>query len=329
MELKKANSLEELLIDCPKNEVIGDNLVKAYSKVNQSTHGNPVCSVSGGADSDIMLDIIYRCDKDNKVSYAWFDTGLEYQATKDHLEYLEKKYGIKILRFRAIKPIPTTCKKYGQPFLNKHVSEMMMRLQRHNFTWEDGTFEELYAKYPKCKTALKWWCNANISDRFDISRNKYLKEFIMLNPPKFRISNKCCKYAKKDVIGKIVKDNGFDLEINGVRKAEGGIRDVAYKSCFDSGETYDRYRPLFWYTNTDKEEYEHHYDISHSKCYTEYGLKRTGCAGCPFGKNFEEELAIIKKHEPKLYKAVNNIFGDSYDYTRRYKAFCEEQREKK
>ena len=36
-----------------------------------------------------MLDIVWRCDKDNKVDYVWFDTGLEYQATKDHLKYLE------------------------------------------------------------------------------------------------------------------------------------------------------------------------------------------------------------------------------------------------
>ena len=68
-----------------------------------------------------------------------------------------------------------------------------------------------------------------------------------------------------------------------------------YKNCFDNNEDYDKYRPLFWYTNIDKEEYEKHYNIIHSKCYTEYGLKRTGCAGCPFGRNFEFELEVIKQ----------------------------------
>ena len=48
---------------------------------------------------------------------------------------------------------------------------------------------------------------------------------------------------------------------------------------------------------------------------------RTGCAGCPFGSRFEEELEIIKKYEPKLYKAVNKIFAKSYEYTRRYREF--------
>ena len=122
---------------------------------------------------------------------------------------------------------------------------------------------------------------------------------------------------------KFIKNEGYDLNIFGVRRAEGGIRQTAYKSCFDeNGEGYDNYRPLFWYTNLDKNNYENNYAIKHSRCYTEYGLKRTGCAGCPFGRDFEQELQIIEKYEPKLFIAVNNIFGDSYDYIRRYKEFC-------
>ena len=320
--MEKYSDINELISKCPKNQIIGDNLIRAWSKINNSKYMNPICSVSGGGDSDVMLDIVWKCDKEDKVKYVWFDTGLEYQATKDHLKYLEEQYGIKILKYKAIKPIPITCKEFGQPFLSKYVSEMIQRLQRHNFKWEDKSFEELYKEYPKCKIALQWWCNCNISDRFDISRNKYLKEFILENPPQFKISNKCCKYAKKDVVHKVIKDNDCDLEITGIRKSEGGIRDVMYKNCFDENGDYDRYRPLFWYTNKDKEEYENHYNIIHSKCYTSYGLKRTGCCCCPFGKNFEQELDIVEKYEPKLLKAVNNIFGDSYEYTRKYKDFC-------
>lgn len=321
-ELTKVYNIIELLEDCPINSIIGNNLIIAFSKINQSDYKKIVCTISGGSDSDVMLDIVWRCDKDNKVEYVWFDTGLEYQATKDQLKVLENKYGITITKYRAIKPIPATCKQYGQPFLSKYVSEMIQRLQRHNFKWEDRPFEELYKEYPKCKVALQWWCNCNISDRFNISRNRYLKEFMIANPPTFQISNKCCKYAKKDVVHKLIKDNEYDLEINGVRRAEGGIRDVMYKSCFDDNGDHDRYRPLFWYTNADKEQYEKHYAIVNSECYTKYGLKRTGCAGCPFGKNFEFELGVIKQFEPKLYAAVNNIFGNSYEYTRKYKAFC-------
>lgn len=288
-----------------------------------------MCSISGGADSDVMLDIIWRCDKDNKVTYVWFDTGLEYQATKDHLKELENKYNITILPYRAIKPIPTTCKQYGQPFMSKYASDMIQRLQRHNFKWEDRPFEELIKEYPKCKGGLLWWCNQNNFRSFNISYNKYLKEFMVANPPTFKISNKCCQYAKKDVVHKLIKEDKYDLHIVGVRKAEGGIRSTAYKSCFsENTSSADDYRPLFWYKNEDKDDYVATYAIEHSKCYTEYGLRRTGCAGCPFGKDFEFELEVIEKYEPKLFVAVNNIFGDSYEYTRKYREFCKEMNEK-
>lgn len=56
--------------------------------------------------------------------------------------------------------------------------------------------------------------------------------------------------------------------------------------------------------------------------------KRTGCAGCPFGKDFENELKIIEEYEPKLYKAVNNIFGESYEYTRKFLEFRKELSQK-
>ena len=103
---------------------------------------------------------------------------------------------------------------------------------------------------------------------------------------------------------------------------EGGVRATSYKSCFSEGDNgCDNYRPIFWYKDSDKKEYEEYYEVIHSKCYTEYGLPRTGCAGCPFGRNFENELKIIQEYEPKLYKAVTNIFKDSYEYTRKYYEF--------
>ncbi len=55
-------------------------------------------------------------------------------------------------------------------------------------------------------------------------------------------------------------------------------------------------------------------------------MKRTGCAGCPYGRNFEEELAVIGQYEPQLFKAVNFVFKDSYEYTRAYKKFVSEQK---
>lgn len=70
------------------------------------------------------------------------------------------------------------------------------------------------------------------------------------------------------------------------------------------------------------------FGVTHSRCYTEYGLRRTGCVGCPFSKHITEELAIIEEHEPMLYKAAVNIFGKSYEYTAKYRAFVKEMKAK-
>lgn len=322
-------TLDEILNNCPKDSIIGDNLVRAYSKINSPKYKKIVCSVSGGADSDDIVDICSMMDNDKKVTYVWFDTGLEYEATKEHLKYLENKYGIEIKVEKAIKPIPTSCKQYGQPFISKNVSEMISRLQKHKFKWENKSFDELYKEYPNCKSALEWWCNTKKSTKMGICQNKWLKEFMVANPPEEKISNKCCQYAKKDLAHRVIKEGEYDLEITGIRKAEGGTRSTAYKSCFDeSYEKCDRYRPIFWYLNDTKLIYEDHYEVIHSRCYTEYGLKRTGCAGCPFGRDFEFELEVLQKHEPRLYKAVNNIFKYSYEYTRKYKTFVKEQQKR-
>lgn len=306
----------------PQNEEIFKSFLVTNKKMLD--YKSIVVSVSGGSDSDIMLDLTYRLSKSN-VRYVFFDTGLEYKATKEHLRNIEEKYGIEIEIIQAIKPIPITCRDYGQPFLSKQISEYIERLQRHSFKWEDKTFEELYTEYPNCKVALRWWCNAwGEGSKFNINRNKGLKEFIISNPPNFKISNKCCKYAKKDPVHKFIADNNFDLNCYGVRKSEGGSRSSAYKNCFSDNSQknkVDEYRPIFWYKDETKRVYEKHFDVTHSKCYTQYGLKRTGCAGCPYGKDFEEELKIIHDHEPNLYKAVCNIFKDSYEYTRKYNNF--------
>lgn len=312
-----------MLEDCPKNQTIGNNLIKAYSIINNPKYKKILCSISGGSDSDIMLDICIKCDINHKIDYVWFNTGIEYQATKDHLQYLENKYKIKIERQKAIKAIPISCKEYGIPFLSKKVSLMINGLQRHNFKFEDKSLKELLKEYNNCKSYLEWWCNENKSDQFNIRNNKWLKEFMIENPPTFPISNACCKYAKKDVAKLLLKSNNYDLNIIGIRKAERGLRANKIKNCFDENSTYDNYRPLFWYKDKDKQEYENYFNIVHSRCYSEYGLTRTGCVGCPFNREFEFELNIVKQYEPKLYIAVDNIFKASYEYTRQYKIFYE------
>ena len=326
----------ETIIKDINNLNVFQAIIKADSIINRPQYKNLLCSISGGSDSDIMLDICHKVDKYKKIKYIWFNTGLEYEATKQHIKYLETKYNIDIIKERAIKPIPYTCKKYGQPFLNKYVSEQLSRLQKNNFDFKDKPYEELIKLYPNCISSIKWWCNRYTLEnefekisRFDIGYNKWLKEFLIKNPPMFKIDNKCCKYAKKEVAKQISKKYNIDMQIIGVRRDEGGIRSTMYKNCFTENENNCQFRPIFYLTNEDKAYYKKYFNLKHSDCYEIYGMKRTGCCGCPYNRKLFEEINIIKKYEHKLYKAIFNIFGDSYEYTKKYKEFYNQMQMKK
>ena len=332
--VSKMMTIDEIVESLPEETPgsVVDAIMKAYEVLQ--THERPVCSISGGSDSDVMLDLMFRVDQEKKIRYVWFDTGVEYRATKSHLKYLEDRYGIVIEPIKAIKPIPTCTRQYGQPFVSKFVSDMVSRLQAHGFRFEDEPYEVLRERYHDCDSALKWWCNkwqnSDHESRFDIAWRRGLKEFMVANPPMFPISAKCCDYAKKKVAKQNTKLNGYDLEIIGVRKSEGGTRASVYRDCFSHVDgKVDHFRPLFWMTNEDKEQYEKLFDIRHSDCYGVYGLKRTGCVGCPFGYDCFDEVKVAEQHEPNLAKAVNSIFAESYEYTKKYEEFKQRMKREK
>ncbi len=311
----------ENLYDLPTENII-TAFIKTERYLSRADRYKPiVCSISGGADSDIMLDMVHKIDRMNKVRYVFFDTGLEMQATKNHIHDLEKKYGIVIDVAKPKKPIPTACKQYGQPFFSKEIAEKIERLQRHGFNWENEPLDVLLKRYPKCKAALRWWCNDfGEKSRYNISKQPFLKEFMHEHPPQFKISPKCCDCAKKDPA--IQYSKNASLTLVGIRKAEGGARSTAYKSCFSESVKYgNRHFPLFWFTSADKKEYEDFFDITHSKAYTVYGCK---CAACPFGSRFEQELEMLRTYETNLYTAALNTFGSSIEYTRAYRKYKSE-----
>jgi len=282
---------------------------------------------SGGSDSDTSLWIL-RYEGFNPIA-VMYDTGLEYAATWNHVDYMRGQ-GFNIEVIKAKRPIPTSQNKYGHAFISKQVAEMLERLQHHNFDFQkDGnlSFDELMYKYPNTRSAMRWWTNTHKARANNISWNKNLKEFLIEYGLPFKVSGKCCDGAKKLPIKEYTKENDINLMILGIRKSEGGRRASTYKNCFvpKRSYTYSMFFPLFWFKNEEKRLFDETLEIKHSDAYEVYGLKRTGCAGCPFGRNFEEELQVIKKFEPRLDKGIGNIFGKAYEWTRKYKEFSKEK----
>ena len=314
------------MLDSEKEVLIQDAIQKTMNVVGgEYVDKNIRVAYSGGSDSDTVMHLLKYCGYN--ITGVLYDTGVEWDATMRHVEYM-RSIGFEIETIKAKRPVPTSNKKYGHPWISKRVSDYLSRLQKHNFDFQrDGAlpFDVLYTKYPKCKVALRWWCNNwGEGSSFNIERNTYLKEFLIKHGLPFRVSDKCCDGAKKLPIKEYSKQHNIDLMILGIRKSEGGSRSGAYTSCYlpQRTYTYAMYFPLFWWTDEVKSYYDTTRMVVHSDCYSDqYGLKRTGCAGCPFGRNFEQELVALEKYEPKKAKGIRAIFNPSYEWTRKYKEF--------
>ena len=309
-----------------------DSMAKAQAILDMTILSNDKWRVaySGGSDSDTMMWFLRHLGYEPHA--VFYDTGLEYDAAHRHVEYMRSE-GFIIDKIKAAVPIPTAQVKYGSPFISKRVSEMLERLQRHKFNFQEYgnlSFDVLWKMYPNAKSALQWWTNTHVSTRNNISWNKYLKEFLIKYSLPFKVSGKCCDGAKKRPVKKYAKNNSIDLFIMGIRRVEMGARFTAYKNCFVEAKKYkySMYFPLFWWGDNDKRLFDDLMNIKHSDAYSVYGLLRTGCAGCPFGRKFKDELDVAQKYEPKLYKGINNIFANSYEWTRKYRNFIKEQKEK-
>lgn len=327
------HTMAELLELFPNNPTVLDAVIKTEDHINRIARdgGKIMVSVSGGSDSDIMLDMFERLGYDDgEVVYVWFDTGLEYDATKRHLKDLEAKYGIEIKRYRPEMTVAQACKKFGVPFHAKRDSMYIRRLQAHGFKWEDGDLDGLVKEYGSCISALKWWTDEWGPGKFSISGTTGMKQFLMQNPPPL-ISDVCCEKAKKSTAKKALKEIRATLNCIGIRQSENGVRSFVFHNCFTPGRNgaIDQFRPIFYFADADKQEYKDFCGVTYSDCYEKWGFKRTGCCCCPFGSKFEEELKVVKVHEPKLYAAACKIFGPSYEYTRAYRKFKEAYKREK
>ena len=307
-------------------------------------HPNAICSYSGGADSDIMIDVIERARAVfdlPPIKYVFFNTGLEMQATKDHVKATAKRYGVEIEEVRPEIGIVTASRKCGIPFVSKIMSTGLEGWQKKGIPLsiaeeydqaEDKAAkrQELRERYPKCESVINFLCCCNTAGeprpniQLVINSSKYMRDFIGKHPPDFQISARCCDYCKKQVAHQVQK--GYDMIITGERRAEGGRRSVPRKDntslCFvETSSGQYRLRPLYYVTDEDKAWYKEYYNIRYSDAYEVYGLTRTGCCGCPISYKAVDDLELIRPYEPNVVKAAWNIFGKSYEYRAKYNAY--------
>lgn len=261
-----------------------------------STHDSIVVSVSGGSDSDIIVHMIgtYFREYIPKIHFVFINTGLEYQATKRHIVEIQEKYNIVIDEIRG-ESVVSTVRKNGVPIVSKEFSKIVNGVQRNA---GESYLKKLYATREE-------------SSGYALSKNqKALADYLIQND--IKVSEKCCTVSKKNPSHKYEKEKSADLVITGERRCEGGYVPLNIKIVLKAPKQEINICRYFFWDDETKQWYKEYEGIRYSDCYEVWGMKRTGCVGCPFNSRVGKDLKMIEKYEPNLYKACINVFGESY-----------------
>ena len=177
--------------------------IRTIIQMHLKDHPNAICSYSGGADSDIMIDLIERTRNLFSlppIKYVFCNTGLEMEATKRHVREIAERYNVEIQTVRPKLNIVQATRKYGVPFVSKIMSAGLEEWQKKGVPLsiadeyndaEDKAAkrQELRERYPKCESLINFLCCCNRDGeprpniQLVINSSRYMKDFIGEYPP--------------------------------------------------------------------------------------------------------------------------------------------------
>ncbi len=244
----------------------------------------------------MLRDLIDRAVFENNIPSVHINTGLELKSIEDFV----KKCAENDNRVKIIKPqqnIKKVLSEYGYPFKSKRHSKILRQYQRgidgatiHNYLQDEQKVSEL-SKSLICPKCLKY----QFTPDFNI-----------------RVSDKCCEYLKEKPLKKWSIENAKPFSIIGVMQAEGGRRESAKCLAFRNNKL-SAFQPLAPLPIDFIDKYIEYFNIEIADIYNDpYNFPRTGCKGCPFAINIENELRTLKKYFPAEHKQCLQIWGDIY-----------------
>lgn len=273
-------------------------VIKATDQKYDLEH-NAYLSFSGGKNSTILHYLLDMALPNNRIPRVFIDTGIEYKMIREFVLGLAKNDD----RFVILKPtqnIKQMLEKYGYPFKSKQHSHNLYVYQNSGI----GLSVKRYLGLIESNT--KFRCPKMLQYQFT---------------PEFKIkcSDNCCRKMKKEPIKKWEKQNNRHIAITGMRNSEGGER-ASIKGCIltDKNGNLTKFHPLIK-VNDEWEEWfikQKHIELAPLYCQP-YNFKRTGCMGCPFSLDLQEQLEIMELYMPNERKQCEYIWKPVYEEYRR------------
>lgn len=282
-----------------KKFILDDRIQKIRQITKQYGEENFAISFSGGKDSTVLSALIDIALPNNNIPRIYANTGIELNAIRDFVFEMQKKDNrIVILKPRV--PITKMLEQEGYPFKSKLHAKTLDIYQRH------GMIQSIknYIKADDRNKDLFKYCPKKL-------RYQFSEDF------KLRVSDKCCKRMKEDVIDSWRKEHGKPYGISGIMRSEGGRRDGAQCLSF-SGKELKMFQPMAPLDKEWESWFIQEYNIEICKIYyPPYNFDRTGCKGCPFNIHIQRELDTLEKYFPNERKQCEIIWKPVYDEYRR------------
>lgn len=278
--------------------LLNDRITKIRSVIEKYGVDNFFISYSGGRDSCVVSHLIDVALPNNDIPRVYANTGIELNMISDFVKS-QQKIDNRIIIIQPRAKIKASLERNGYPFKSKLHSHVLDVYQRIGMTATTKNYlDRDNAKWlsSKCPKILRYQFNPNFN---------------------IRISDKCCYIMKEKPLADWSTTNNKPYTVTGIMREEGGRRDRANCLSFKQN-TLISFNPLapmsgdweLWYINR--------YNVEISDIYKPpYNFRRTGCKGCPFALNLQNELDTLEKFFPNERKQCELIWKPVYDEYRR------------
>lgn len=281
-----------------ENEFLLADRITKIKSINEQydLEHNAYISFSGGKDSTVLSHLLDEALPGNHIPRVFINTGIEYKMLVAFVER-EREKDCRVQIINPSKNIRQILEQYGYPFKSKEHSLYVSVYQNSGVTKTVNRYLNRPDKRFSCPDLFKY----QFSKTFDI-----------------KVSNKCCYKLKKDVVAKWSKDNLRPITITGMRANEGGTRGMIKGCTIFSGNSLKKFHPLLPVGDSFVEWYIQKQNIKLCELYYEpYNFKRTGCKGCPYSLDLQNQLYVMACYLPEERKQCELIWGKIYEEYRR------------
>ena len=283
--------------------MLNDRIAKIKAINEQyDLENNAYISYSGGKDSVVLSHLIDMALPNNQIPRLFLNTGIEYSdIVKFVKKQAEKDKRIVILNVGV--NIKEMLNEYGFPFKSKQHSHNLEIYYRHK---NDDDYTLSLKRYLGIvESSTKFRCPKSLMYQFT-------KEF------KLHCSDKCCFKLKKEPAHKWAKENYKTITLTGMRKAEGGQRASIGCIVTDKDNKLVKFHPLLVVDDELEQELIKRENIELCRLYyPPFNFKRTGCKGCPFNLDLQEQLNKMGILLPSEKKQCELIWKPIYQEYRK------------